>query len=92
MDSTTIGLIVVPVAIFLLGGIFASVRGIVRFAQYFVRAEEAQHALTDSTDAMHKVLTAYVEKTDHRLSAVDRRISVLEYAIGKRSRPVDDDA
>lgn len=83
MDTTTIGLIVIPVVIFVLGGIYGAVRGIVRFAQYFVRAEEAQHGMSESMDAMHKTLSAYIEKNDHRLNSVDRRLSILEYALSK---------
>lgn len=81
MNATTIGLIVIPVALFLLGAAYGAVKGAIRFAQYLVRSEEAQEAVATSLKDIAHQLDEYMKKTDGEVRSLDRRVSVVEYAL-----------
>jgi len=81
VDTTVAGLIVVPLLIFLLGASYGAIRGAIRFAQYLVRSEEAQEGAAKSLENIASRLNQYMEKTDGEVRTLDRRVSVVEYAI-----------
>ena len=87
MDTTVIGLIVVPLTIFLLGATYGTIRGAIRFAQYLVRSEEAQDASATALKDIASRLNDYMGKTDGEIRSLDRRMSVVEYAMETKQPP-----
>lgn len=88
MSVDTIGLILVPVTIFIVGAIVAAVRGAIRFAQYMVRSEEAQQSTASSNKEVRDLLSAFMGEMRDEFRARDEvlrdhgeRIRVNEYAI-----------
>ena len=81
MDATIVGLIVIPLTVFILGAIYGAVRGVIRFAQYLVRSEEEQHASTNSLEEIATLLKEYMHKTDVELREQSERLTVMEYAV-----------
>jgi hypothetical protein len=93
VNATVIGLVVVPVAIFLLGVIFAAIRGAIRFAQYMVRSEEAQESTASSNKEVRDLLSAFMGEMRGEFRARDEvlrdhgeRIRVNEFAIDSLTR------
>lgn len=86
MSVEAIGLIAIPVAIFLLGTIIAAIRGAIRFAQYMVRSEEAQIRTADSMQDISARLTKFMDETEHRLNEHSERLAVVEWEIGTNGR------
>lgn len=84
MNATIVGLIVVPSAIFLLGALVAAIRGIIRFAQYFVRAEESADTVAAKLTMVGDTLKEYIEKTEARVNTIDKRLTVVEYVLSRR--------
>lgn len=82
MNATVVGLIVIPSLIFVLGAIFAGVKGSIRFAQYMVRSEEAQESTASSNKEVRDMLAAFMGETREVLKDHGERIRVVEYAIG----------
>lgn len=79
--TATLGLIVIPVAVFLLGAAYGAIRGAIRFAQYLVRSEEAQDKAANSLENISERLDEYMSKTDGEIRSLDRRVAVVEYAL-----------
>ena len=89
MNPTTIGLIVIPLVIFILGATYGGVRGAIRFAQYLVRTEESQRASANSVEEIATLLKEYMHKTDSELREQSERLTVVEFALlGKQPRSV----
>jgi hypothetical protein len=81
MSATTVGLIVVPLCIFLLTVIYGGIRGSIRFAQYLVRSEEAQSSAADSLKNVSDRLNEYMSKNDGEIRSLDKRMTVAEYEL-----------
>jgi hypothetical protein len=86
MSVDLIGLILVPISIFLIGAVIASIRGAIRFAQYMVRSEEAQTRTADSTREISERLGAFISETEDRLNEHGERLAVVEWEIGTNGR------
>lgn len=84
MNVDVLGLIIVPVVLFILGAAYGGIRGIIRFAQYLVRTEEAQDSMARSMSALTERLGEHIDKTDRKVSSLDRRLTVVEFAIDKK--------
>lgn len=82
MTVNTIGLILIPVSIFVIGGIVALIRGAIRFAQYMVRSEEAQTRTADSVGEISERLSDFMKETGTRLGEHNERLAVVEWEIG----------
>lgn len=90
MNATVIGLIVIPASIFILGVIFAAVKGTVRFAQYMVRSEEAQESTASSNKEVRDMLAQFMGETRETLQNHGERIRVNEFAIDQIARRVSE--
>lgn len=86
MSVDAIGLIAIPVSIFLIGAIIAAIRGAIRFAQYMVRSEEAQIRTADSMQNISERLEKFMDETEHRLNEHSERLAVVEWEIGTNGR------
>jgi hypothetical protein len=87
VDTTIIGLIVIPLTIFILGSIYGAVRGAIRFAQYLVRSEEEQRSSSESLTEITDLLKEYMDKTNGELREHGERLTVVEFAVlGKSPR------
>lgn len=90
MNATIIGLIVVPVSLFLLVAIGGAVKGIIRFAQYLAHTEEALDKIATSNQGLRDDFTGYQRTTDERFEVVnervhgiDRRLFSVENSLGR---------
>lgn len=91
MNATDIGLIVIPSAIFLIGAFVAAIRGIIRFAQYFVRAEESADTVATKLGIVSEQLTEYIRKSEERMTSIDKRLTVVEYVLSRHRQGEFDD-
>lgn len=83
MSVDAVGLIAIPVTMFLLGAAFAAVRGAIRFAQYMVRTEEAQARTADSNEEMSKKLDAFMERTDSKIAEHAQMLAIHDYELAR---------
>lgn len=79
MTVESIGLILIPVTLFILGGIIAAVRGSIRFAQYMVRAEEAQQRTADHLEE----IAVRLGGAESRISGHDQQLAVIQWELDR---------
>lgn len=84
MSVEIAGLVLIPVAIFLIGSIVAAIRGSIRFAQYMVRSEEAQTRTADTTEELSKRVELFMTRTEQRLLDHGERLAVVEHDLEHR--------
>lgn len=85
MNATIVGLIVVPLAIFLLGAVFGGVRGAIRFAQYLVRSEEAQDRMATAIETVATELHDFMGETRDITSNHSEQLAVLQWELNQRN-------
>lgn len=76
-----IGLVIVPLAIFLLTAAGGGIVALVKLTSYFASSKAAQESTATSNAEISRKLDAYCGETDAKLTDHGERISVLEYAI-----------
>lgn len=81
MNVDAIGLILIPVSIFLIGTVIAGIRGAIRFAQYMVRSEEAQQKTAESVHEMAAQMGDFMAKTDARLTEHGEQLAVVRWEL-----------
>lgn len=81
MSAATIATIVLA-ALGVLGLIGAGVRGLLRFAQYLVRAEEAADRVAVSNEHLSARLGEYMERNDKEIRNLDNRMVRVEDRLG----------
>lgn len=85
--SAVIGYVVVPVGLFILGGIVTGVIGIIKLAGHMARSEAAQQATATSNQTIADALKSYMDKTDAKLSDHSERLRLVEFELnGQRKR------
>lgn len=78
MSATDIGLIVIPLVIFMAGVIYGTVKGVVRFAQYLAHTEETLDRIATSNQGLRDDFTGYKQATDERFEAVNEKVHGLD--------------
>lgn len=80
MTQTVFAFIVIPIAIFVIGGAAAAIRGAIRFAQYMVRSEEAQESIAKSNKEIRDRLDGFIMRAEDDIRTLNERMAVVEYA------------
>jgi hypothetical protein len=81
MTVESIGLVLIPVTLFVFGAVVAGVRGAIRFAQYMVRSEEAQQRTADLLEE----IAGRLGKAEMRLGDHDKQLAVIQWEIDRRN-------
>lgn len=82
--ASIIGLVVVPLTIFVLGAAGAAIAGAIRFAKYMVRSEESLKTTAQSAQQIAARLERFIDETDDRLEAHGMDIAVLKWELDGR--------
>lgn len=94
MDIAVYGLVIIPVVIFLIGGLVAIVRGIIKFTQSLVRSEAFQKSTAESCNSIVDRLDKYIEKNDEAMGSIREDVAILKFAIRggnhKRTQSADE--
>lgn len=75
------GLIIVPLAIFLLTAAGSGIIALIKLTSYFASSKAAQESTAKTNAEISNKLDTYCGITDSKLNEYGERISVLEYAI-----------
>jgi len=81
MTVTVLGIIIIPIVLALIGAILASIKGIIAFTRYMVRAESAQISIEKSYELVnHKLdqIAKMAERIDQHLDNHEVRLSMVE--------------
>lgn len=85
MNTTVLGLIVVPLAIFILGSLYGAIRGAIRFAQYLVRSEEAQERMASAIETVATELHEFMGETRDITNEHGQQLAVLQWELAQRN-------
>jgi hypothetical protein len=78
MNVDVIGYIIIPLALAVIGGTIASVRGAVKFASYMTRSETFQGSIAKTNQDISDKLTTYIEQHEKEHKVLTDRLLTTE--------------
>lgn len=76
--TTIVGIIVIPLLIFLLSAAAGGITALIKFTSYMQKSQAAQESTAATNKEISEKLDKYIDKTDRTIIDFSTRIAVLE--------------